>query len=222
MSEDYLEQKRLNIDKFIRKHDFKKIVTVFSEVKDSVTDKTKFYDFVGDMFVKRPKFFLTTFFKIYNKNIVKILRPEELFEMEQHILQKHCLYPNEKLVISFNGKYVLGSAKEVGRLYLTNYRIVFIGLIKSKGVPMVTRSIVQGQLNKYIHKKLLDKSQPTDIPCFGYEHSIFGFPNVILKGNLVLLKVPLGKIVIQAFGDTGTEVAKVVYETIIKVNNPAA
>jgi hypothetical protein len=195
---------------------------VFSDVRNSVAEKAVFYDFVGDMFVKRPKFFLTTFFKLYNKNIVKILSPEELFEMEQHILQKHCLYPNEKLIISFNGKYVLGTGKEVGRLHLTNDRIIVQGSIKSTGVPMVTRSVVQGQVNKYIHKKLLDKSQPTDLPCFGYQHSIFGFTNAILKENQVILKIPFGKIVIQAFGDTGFEVAKVVYDTIIKANNLAS
>ncbi len=219
MSEEYLEQKREKIDKLIRKHDLKKIFSVFSEVEDTVADKIVFYDFVGNMFVNRPKFFMTTFYKIYNKNIVKILSPEELFEMEQHILQKHCLYPNEKLVISFDGKFVLGVGKEVGRLHLTTERIIIQGSIKSTGIPMVTRSVVQGQLNKHIHRKLLDKSQPTDLPCFGYQHSIFGYPNVILKGNLVLLKVPLGKIVIQAFADTGIEVAKVVYDTIIEANN---
>ncbi|MFX0012152.1 MAG: hypothetical protein ACFE9R_17700 [Candidatus Hermodarchaeota archaeon] len=215
MSEEYLEQKRLNIDKFIRKLELKKIFSVFSDVRNSVAEKTVFYDFVGDMFVKRPKFFLTTFFKLYNKNIVKILSPGELFEMEQHILQKHCLYPNEKLIISFDGKYVLGAGKEVGRLHLTNYRIIFQGLIKSTGLPMYNYN----PMIKHMHKKLLYKLQPTDIPCFGYEHSLLGFPEVTLKVNQVILKVPLGKIVIQAFGDRGFEVAKVVYETIINANN---
>jgi hypothetical protein len=219
MSEDYLEQKRIEIDNLIHRNKFKNIFTVFTEVKNNVADQITFYNFVGNTFVKHYLFFVIKFFKTYNRNIVNLLNPEDVFKMERHILQTYCLYPNERLIISFNGQYLLGSVKEVGRLHLTTDRIIFQGSIKSTGVTKATGSYLQGAINKNIRKKILNKTLPTDLPCFGYPHSILGFTNVRLVGNQVILKVPYGKIKIHVFGDARLKVAKVVYETIIEANN---
>jgi len=42
MSEEYLEQKQIKIEKCIRRYDLKKIFSVFSDVKKTVADKKIF------------------------------------------------------------------------------------------------------------------------------------------------------------------------------------
>lgn len=93
----------------------------------------------------------------------------------------------------------------VGRIYLTNYRIIVQGVFKSKGMPLLNTSFAVKAIAKRIYKKLVKKLQNmmnqitiAELPCFGYQYPIFG----------------LQKIRLEKSGE------KIVYSIRIKTENP--
>ena len=158
--------------------------------------------------------------------------------MEHHILKKHCLYQNERIITSFNGEIGVGSGKMVGRIYITNFRIILQGSSKSKGVPMVTQSIAGIAIDKAIQRSIIRSLQQklseltaVELPCFGNQYPMFGLEKIKLKGRQVNYRVfletqqPNGKISkrryafqVRAYGDDGFNIAQLVYNTIMEAD----
>lgn len=238
MSQEFLESKRQQINMFAQNNSPKSILDVFGEVRSNVGEPTTFYDFVGRTFLDNTEFYSSKFFKVYNKKISKYLNPNELFEMEQYILKNYCLYQNEKIITSFNGEIGVGSGKMVGRIYITNFRIILQGSSKSKGVPMVTQSLAGMAIAKSIQRSIIRSLQQklselttVELPCFGNQYPMFGLEKIKLKGRQVNYRVfletqqPNGKISkrryafqVRAYGDEGFNLAQLVYNTIMEAD----
>lgn len=192
MNESFLEDNKSEIRDLIRRKASWKIMRIISEEFKDTGELNKFADFVGEIFLLDPNFFLDKFAKTYNKNIARLLNFQQLFEMEEYILKKYSLYESEKILASFKGEIVRGNGKLVGRIYVTNFRIIVLGVNKSKGISMVTVSIAQKAIVKRMQKKLVKKlrsimSQMTsvELPCFGYQYPMFGLVKIKHTGRRV-------------------------------------
>lgn len=192
MNESLLEDKKSHIRNLIEKKASGKIMKIISEELKDTGDLFKFADFVGEIFLMDPDFFLDKFAKTYHNNITRLLNYQQLVEMEEYILKKFSLYESEKIVASFRGEIVRGNGKLVGRIYVTNFRIIVLGLSKSKGISMVTVSIAQKAIVKRMQKKLVKKLQSimsqmtsVELPCFGYQYPIFGLLKIKHTGTRV-------------------------------------
>ncbi len=199
MNEIFLEDRITQISNLMEKNASGKIFKIFKEVFSFQT-ANEFSEFVGQVFLIDPDFFFDKFAKTYNKNIIKLLNLKQLFEMEEYVLKKFSLYQNENIIVSFTGQITKGKGKMVGRIYLTNYRIILQGLSKTQGVSMVTTSIVTKAIRKKMQKKLIKKLQSimsqvtsTELPCFGYQYPMYGLQKIRVtsSGNRVIYSVRL-------------------------------
>ena len=102
-----------------------KVVKIFKEIlRDSSTDTL---DLLKDLIIEA----ISTDFeyfndKIYTKIIKKLNKTfsnNDLIKLEKDILEKHCLFDNEKIQTNFSGKVLQGDYYVKGRVYLTQYRI---------------------------------------------------------------------------------------------------
>lgn len=198
MNETFLDNKKSEIKNLINTKSYVSIFKIFREVFNNVGDIKLFTDFVGEVFLMDPDYFMDKFADTYNKNITKLLNAQQLFEMEEYILQKFSLYQNEKIIISFSGEIARKRGKTEGRIYLTNYRLIIQGLIKSKGVTLITASIAEKAITKKMQKKMVKKLQSimsqmttTALPCFGYQYPIFGLQKIRVSGRKVIYTIRL-------------------------------
>lgn len=237
----FLETK-LNDAKIEIKRDYpneKTIFNIFREVIDKVDDISAFHGFFGDTFIIDPNYFVEKFLKTYNKNITKLLDLQQVMDMESDVLRKYSLYENEKIIAIFPGEIAIGGrGKMVGRIYLTTFRIILIGTNKSKGIPMVTTSLVGMAINKSIHKSIVKNLQAkisqitsSDLPCLGHQYPMFGLQKIRLGTKSVTYKVALettsssGAILKKKYlfkvvphGNNASALAKLVHDTIVETS----
>ena len=195
----FLETKLNEAKNQIQNNNPKGIINIYSNVFNSVVDNiTTFYEFFGETFIMDPKYFMEKFLKTYLKNITKLLDLQQVFNMEAYVLQKHSFYENEKIIASFPGEISIGSGKKVGRIYLTTFRIILIGTNKSKGIPMVTTSLLGMAINKSIQKSIVKNLQSkisqitsSELPCLGHQYPMFGLQKIKLGNKSVTYRVLL-------------------------------
>ncbi|MFX1554884.1 MAG: hypothetical protein ACFFBV_13220 [Promethearchaeota archaeon] len=227
--EDFIESKKNELTDSIKSDRPKRILDIYKEVRHKVSDINKFYDFVGESFAMNPDFFMTRFSKIYNKNIESLLNMQELIEMEESILRKYSLYQGEEIKASCKGEIGIGSGKMVGRMFLTNYRILLQGRSKSKGVPGLTIGILDVPLLKAMQKRIVKKMQERmsdltseELPCFGNQYPMFGVYKMKLKGKSVHYKAKVGNkkylFIVKPYGDRARELAPLIYNTITEAS----
>lgn len=137
--------------------------------------------------------------KIYPRIIKKLNRTfcyNDLLKLEKDILEKYCLYDNEKILTIFKGKMLQGHNYVKGRIYLTQYRIfaqgslkitagssiiwmvaiggmnvtgMLIGYFINKGIQTNIRKFVQKSIGGQFNKEKL---------CYGYQYPILNAYNI--------------------------------------------
>ena len=186
---EFLGEKKNEIINLYQNQSVKGIFNVYKDVIDRINNVSTFYEFFAETFLIDPDFYMEKVFKLYNQNITNILTLESVFDLETFVLQNHCFYEDEKMKAIFPGQIMIGvmkpTGKIVGRIYLTNFRIILAGSIKGKGIPMVTTSLGAYLFNKSIHKSIMKKMQSiiskstsSELPCFGYQYPFFGVQEI--------------------------------------------
>lgn len=235
----FLETKLNEAKKQIQNNYPKGIINIYTRVFNRVVDNiTTFHEFFGETFIIDPNYFMEKFLKTYYKNITKLLDLQQVFDMEAYVLQKYSFYENEKIIASFPGEISIGSGKKVGRIYLTTFRIILIGINKSKGVPMLTTSLVGMAINKSIQKSIVKNLQSkisqitsSELPCLGHQYPMFGLQKIKLGNRSVTYKVLLettsssGSILKKKYlfkvvphGNNAFKLAKLVHDTIVETS----
>lgn len=88
------------------------------------------YDLIGEMLLICNQGYKDKFYEKIKNNLTNFLSIEHTIEMERRILEKFCLFEEENIITAFNGKIILYGARIIGRIYLTNYRIIAQGVLK--------------------------------------------------------------------------------------------
>jgi hypothetical protein len=192
MNETFIENKKAEIIDLIKnKASGNKIYSIISEAYRKGIELSKFSDFVADIFLIDPDFFMKNISKTYNKNITRLLNSKQLIEMEEAILKKHCLYQDEKILVSFYGFIGMSRGSVRGRIYLTNYRFIAQGVVYTKGNITGVLNLKR-RINKAIYKsinkmiqKIINQTIGAELPCFGIQYPSFGVERLKNVGKKV-------------------------------------
>jgi hypothetical protein len=136
----------------------------------------EFYDIVGETFQLYPEFFMEY---IYGNTLFN--RPE----ITKYILEKFCLYDEEKILMEFPGdiKQVDDIQSNIyvevkgGTIYVTNYRIIAQGNLKIKGHSLnayiwggpILWSLSGGSKKRKSREGIIEGSSEQELPCYGYQ-----------------------------------------------------
>lgn len=124
--------------------------------------------------------------------------PRLLLAFEQPFIEKYCLLPNEKILTSFCGGLVDNFVFIIGRIYLTNYRIIATGLriMQNKGAGLggLVGAIAQAammsaftKITKAIQRTL--SAENVEILNFGYVYPYANNYKLDLKKTVVSYRV---------------------------------
>ncbi|MHA1474556.1 MAG: permease prefix domain 1-containing protein [Promethearchaeota archaeon] len=156
--------------------------------------KQERYSLIGELFNARPDYFKD---KIYKK-FQKILRTSYQlypYELEQYIIEKFTLLPEEIIQTSFQGKFQLKIHVLKGRFYITNRRLIFHGKIEpSVSAIMFFRGSVQLALpfakNEIKSLQIAMGAKFSEKPCFGLQYSLEKGYNIKVQNNKVIFNIP--------------------------------
>jgi len=189
----------------------KMIVNIAASQK--LLDK-EFYDLVGEVIRFNQQYFMEKMYPKFYKNISRLFNSNQMYEMEQYILEKFSFYSGEKLLDSFNGKTVQKDTQVAGRVYLTNYRIIAhgkfgptpgsslaaagAGAAGGTGSQTGTNIGASMALNEYIQKRVQKRLQEymshessEGKSCFGYQYPIIDSYNVARKAKNLSYRVDI-------------------------------
>ncbi|MBY9009438.1 MAG: hypothetical protein KGD74_06200 [Candidatus Lokiarchaeota archaeon] len=159
---------------------------------------SEFYDIVGETFKLNPEYFMKSiygngrFYKKINKS-----------EMEKYILEKLCLYDGEQILFEGVGEIEQKSVDVGvwvgGRIYVTNYRIIAHGALKSHGRGPTLLDLVSLPLTGGAGKStIINGSTNQELPCYGYQFKIKNHQGLkkkdyrikynVIEGNIGLKK----------------------------------
>ena len=176
---------------------FEVIKKAFSQLNN---DLNNFYDFVGKIFLIDPDFFNNKCLESYYKGIDKILNTNQIMTMELQILQDNCFYSGEQLITMSPGVIRIGTGRHIGRIYVTNYRLICIGVIKGDSVVFngLLDRVIDKAMNKSELKGLqrrLGEASNQDLPCLGSQYPIFGVEKLKPKKDTLFYtsKIPTKK-----------------------------
>ncbi|MFW9988547.1 MAG: hypothetical protein ACFFC3_07815 [Candidatus Odinarchaeota archaeon] len=180
--------------------------------------KKEIYDLIGELLLIDALFFMEDIYPKFHKNISNYYNYNEMFEMERYILENYIFFAGEKIITCFKGKTIQKDTQVVGRVYLTNYRIIAHGKFgPTPGSSFAATAIGSGSstgsgasstqganvalymgLNDYIQKKvqkqvqeLMNINTPHNNPCFGYQYPIMGVYNIIRKKKKINYEVDI-------------------------------
>ena len=111
---------------------------------------SEFFDIVGETYKLNPGFFMKELYKTFIVKVGKIIGPEKRQEMEKYIIEKFCLAEDEQVLYGCKGnvkclpmkmpsfsEIVFGNIPSIslrsGDIFLTNYRLITHGLLKTTG-----------------------------------------------------------------------------------------
>lgn len=171
------------------------LLNIASNVNEN--NKSEFYNFLGELLKYNCDYFEKGAYRPILKKIKKYLTDEQLIEMDEYLLSNYCLGSKEKLLAASNGVVVLHQDKIVGRMFLTNMRLICIGeLIQKQANPYAGRhGLIRGVVSaakdarrKNIRAALMQSMSGEDILFFGHQVPIneaFNIKNT--GGNMVYL-----------------------------------
>ena len=122
---DALKEEIKTLIKQQRKGQVVKMI-VNTATSQKLPDK-EFYDLIGEIIHFNQQYFMNKIYPKFYKNISRLFNSNQMYEMEQYILEKFSFYTGEKLIDCFKGKTVQKDTQVAGRVYLTNYRIIAHG-----------------------------------------------------------------------------------------------
>ena len=123
------------LEPFLEKNKVKLTAGNASTILRKVYEKVKgidpklFFDFLGQVLIEKPKLHEGTnrvhFFGKYNRFIVRMILPNDLYELERYFVEKYCLIEGEKLLSFFYGLVEYEQKQDYfhDRVFISNYRI---------------------------------------------------------------------------------------------------
>ncbi|MFX1443682.1 MAG: hypothetical protein ACFFHV_09740 [Promethearchaeota archaeon] len=173
----------------------------------------EFYDVVGKVVKMNASLFMDCYGDLEGK--LKKITPDQLTEMDKHILKHQVLLSGEEVKTSFYGTLTQkGGLAVYGRIYLTDYRLIAIGP-KAEGkvdtygmariggivggrIGAIAGAIAGSSLNyrlkairngikKAVHQEFSD----SDFVEYGYMYPIIGAYEQISKKGTISYKVDL-------------------------------
>jgi hypothetical protein len=137
--EEFIE----NNIKVINSSNVKRILwDVYEKVKE--LDIKIFYDFLGEVFLKKPHLNEDKIFKKYFKLIKKEKFPPDVqLELEAYLIEKYCIFDNEEILLSFHGEIKHHKVLFTGRVFLTNFRIIVIGWAEESSAGAFLKAILK-------------------------------------------------------------------------------
>jgi len=226
--ENLINSKREEVQNLIKNNKNKEVLDNLKELYTKIPGNY-FNDFVADIFKFDPDFFNGKFSKKYNKVIEKLMGLEKALELESYIINKYCLYPEERIIGHFSGEANTGGAKMIGRGYITDFRIIFQGKSKGRGIPFITTGFLQTAIAKRIQNNILNKIKTQidnltmqSIPYFGDQYPLFGVYKKKLRSKKIEYKVKLGSrkllFEIKPYSNT-KEILKLLDQKISELND---
>ncbi|MFX1391799.1 MAG: hypothetical protein ACFE9Z_17175 [Promethearchaeota archaeon] len=94
------------------------------------------YDIIEELTKKAPEFFMKKIYPYLLNNPKRFIIDFEVldtFDMDRYIINNYCLFEGEEILTYFVGINHFKTTKSVefiGRIYLTNYRLILSGCIK--------------------------------------------------------------------------------------------
>ncbi|UCC21163.1 MAG: hypothetical protein JSV62_07780 [Promethearchaeota archaeon] len=167
----------------------KVIIKTLSNIISQIPSKDV-YDLFGELSKKDPVFFMMKLYPdIYRKSLEHLRKnykqnlPELILQMYEYILKTHCFPEDEDKIDFIVGMTFLGNIRFLGAIYLTNKRIINIGVIfKLKTFPV--------SLWEYLIKRAIRSRQKTmtesilkDMPLaeWGYSFPITNMVSIYEK-----------------------------------------
>lgn len=91
-------------------------------------DTKIFYDFLGEILLEKPILLKKPkTLKKYLRLVKKAKIPHNrLLELETYFIEKYCIFDSEKVLLSFHGSIRYKKLVFLGRVFITNYRILVI------------------------------------------------------------------------------------------------
>lgn len=141
-------------------------------------NKVEFFNFLGELLRYNADFFVDYGYYPLLPKMKKFFTDEQFMEMEQYIINNFCLGTQEKILTSFNAVAVIHEDKFVGRMYLTNMRIIGLGTISEKkssamapthGIIRAAISASKDSKRKHIRRALRQRMGGEDILFFGHQ-----------------------------------------------------
>jgi len=113
----------------------KNLASVLQNIFERVQqfDMKIFYDFLGELLLEKThllgskKNIIKSYFRILKK---AKLSPNQLLELEKYLVEKYFILDNEKLLLYFKGSVINGRKIHIGRIFISDQRIMVIGKVK--------------------------------------------------------------------------------------------
>ena len=144
-------------------------------------NRTEFYDFLGELLRYKWDIFMRDLYYPLLPKIKKQFTDEQFMEMEEHILNKFCIGSEEKILLKFHGILIFHGDKVLGRIFLTNSRIIGLGKVVYKQsstslthglVGVIASSAIRAH-QRHIREAAIDASVKEE------DEVLFGFPVTI-------------------------------------------
>lgn len=149
----------------------------------------EFFDIVGETFEENPEFYMKKLYKGVRKRMHKLYGIDKLKEMDKYICKKFCLYDDEQIFFEYDGAITycdnpilkFWGVTIYGTIYVSNYKIIGQGTIRSKEREFST--------SRHAKKKIEDFSLQQK--CYGYVFPIKNLSNLTKKSKGVSYKVEI-------------------------------
>ncbi|MHA1746878.1 MAG: HAAS signaling domain-containing protein [Promethearchaeota archaeon] len=154
--------------------------------------KEERYSLIGEVFMANPDYFMDKIYKKFQKVLLESYQLNP-YDLEQFLMEKLTLLPEEVIQASFQGKLQLSIHVLSGRFYIIGKRLIFHGEIKeSVAVLMFTRGLAHA-LNSAKEEvqslQIAMGSKYSEKPCFGYQYSLENGHNIRVRGNRVTFNI---------------------------------
>ncbi len=117
---------RKNIELINSKNVKKIFQAVYTRVQEY--DTKIFYDFLGELLLEKPELLDGKKIHKYLAFVKKVRIPRKRqIELETYFFKKYSLFDGEKLLISFDGALRYKKYRYLGRIFITNHRIIVMG-----------------------------------------------------------------------------------------------
>ncbi len=149
-------------------------------MKVNENNKIEFYNFLGELLRYNSDYFTDYGYNPLLPKIKKYFTDRQLMEMEQYVLTNFCLGGEEKILMAFNVVAVIHEDKLIGRMYLTNMRIIGLGRLVEKtsgygpghtsgGLIGAVIRASKDSKRSHIRKALRQRMGSDEILFFGYQ-----------------------------------------------------
>ncbi|TFG25678.1 MAG: zinc ribbon domain-containing protein [Promethearchaeota archaeon] len=157
-----------------------KVVKLLFKLAANVNENNKmeFYDFFGELLHYNCDYFTDYAYYPVIPKLKKYFMDNQLLEMEKYLITKYALSSKENILAASNAVALIHEDKVVGRVYLTNMRMIAVGPLieKKKSAMSMTHGIIFAAIasgrdarRKRIREALRQNIDEEDILYFGHQ-----------------------------------------------------